>query len=273
MRAIVLVSLLSLSCSPPSLITDAKKAELLRSLQRELARSVDSEKSAVLATTDEESERFANESRQASAQVEELRKQLRPLVTDDERQRLDAFDAAWEKVAAVDAKLLPLATANTNLKAARLSSHEAAAALDAVLAAFSQAEAATKDPGRLRELSAASVAALRIQALHAPHIASAEDAEMTAMEARMHELEQQVEHALTPPPKGTPAEVQALASAAQPWAEYRKLTEKIISLSRENTNVYSYAISIHEKRDASTACDAALRALIEHVHRAPQPSR
>jgi hypothetical protein len=273
MRSIVVAScaLVMSSCSqPPALITDARKAELLRSLKGELDRSVETEKSAVLATTDEESARFAQESRQASEQVDRLRQELRPILIGEERTRLDTFEAAWAKVVAIDAKLLPLATANTNLKAARLAANEAAALLDVVLGALASAEAVTKDPVRLRELSAASVAALRIQVIHPPHIASAEDAQMTALEARAHEFELKVDQVLAKP---AGVETQALSAASQPWADYKRATETIFTLSRQNTNVFSYAISVHEKRDASLACDAALQALITHVHRGPTPTR
>ena len=229
----------------------------------------------MLATSDEDSERFATQSRKAAEQVDRLRVELRGLLTSDEKGALDAFDAAWAKVGQVDARLLPLATANTNLKAAKLSANEAATALDVVLGALDAAQALSKDPARLRELSAASVAALRVQALHSPHIDSPDDAEMTALEAKAHALEQQVDLVLAPgPARKTPAaETQALAPALQAWADYQALTEKIFVLSRQNTNVLSFAISIHEKSEATVACQAALQALAAQLHRGPTATR
>ena len=83
MRIVTIVAsvLLAVSCAPPALITDARKGEILLSLQRELARSVEGEKSAVLATSDEDSERFAAQSRKAAEQVDQLRVELRGLLT------------------------------------------------------------------------------------------------------------------------------------------------------------------------------------------------
>lgn len=269
MRTIVLLvlALFTASCSqPPAMITRARKAELLRGMERELTDSVNAEKHAVLSTTDETSERFAAESRQASAQLDLLRKELRTLVNTEEGEKLDAFDQAWAQLLAVDAKLLPLATANSNLKAARLSAHDAAAKLEVVLAALHSAEAATKDPARLRVLSAAAVAALRIQALHATHIASAEVEEMDALEARVKELQAQVGAVLAKP--GEPLE-----AAQQAWVDYQRLTDTIFALSRANTNVLSYALSVNEKRAASGACEVALRALIDQVHDVPRATR
>jgi hypothetical protein len=268
--------LLAAACSPPRpALAPLHKAELAAALQREFARSVEAEKSAVLATTDEESERFAAESRRASGEVDRIRGALRASATPEEKERLDAFDAAWAKVAAVDAQILPLAVANTNLKAARLSAGEATKALDTVLAGLAQLEAATSDPARLRELSAASVAALRVQALHAPHIASADAAEMTGQEARARELEEVVDRLLAsygkrPPPMSAAV---AFAAALPAWADYQATTAKVFELSRANTNVRSFALSIREKVDASRACDAALAALVAQIHDAPNPTR
>lgn len=255
---IVALALVFAACSqPPALVTDARKLQLVTELQTELSRSLDREKAAVLASTDEESARFVSESRAASARVNALCKDLRPLATSAEVERLDAFEKAWARVEAVDTELLPLAAGNTNLKAARLSTHEAAAALDEVLTALLAAEAAAKDPVRLRQLSAAAVAALRIQTLHAPHIASADDAEMTAIEARVVQLEEQVDP--------------VLSSAA--WTRYKELTQKIFALSRENTNVRSFELSVHEKRDASRVAEEALQLLVKQVHDLPRATR
>src|SRR5678815_1535190 len=53
----------------PALLRQTKKAGLVNNIQHELLESVDAEKSAVLATTDEESKAFADESRQSAAKI------------------------------------------------------------------------------------------------------------------------------------------------------------------------------------------------------------
>lgn len=257
MRIAVTLLVVSACSQQPAIVTDARKAQLVTELQTEFGRSVDGEKAAVLASTDEESERFASESRAASARVNALREDLRGLATPGELEKLEAFDRAWAQVEAVDARLLPLATANTNLKAARLSKTEATAALDRVLSELLAAQAATKDLAKLRQLSSASVAVLRIQTIHGPHIASSEDAEMTTLEARITELEQQVDQVVT----------------SEAWAQYKALTRKILALSRENTNVQSFDLSVHQKREASRAAEAALQVLVKKVHDLPRATR
>ena len=68
MHRALLSTLTFLACSqPPALVQDARKLELARTVQREMAASVEFEKSAVLAFTDEESGAFASMSAAASA--------------------------------------------------------------------------------------------------------------------------------------------------------------------------------------------------------------
>jgi hypothetical protein len=253
----------------PAAVLRARKAEVVLALGQAFSRSVEAEKSAVLATTDEESARFAGRSRQASAEVERLIAELGTLVRQEarsgEKELLAAFTGAWGKVAAIDATLLPLAEANTNLKATHLSSHQAADELARVVALLQAQQALTTDPARLRALSGALVAALTIQTLHAPHIASALDPEMGTLEARAATLEKVVEGVLAGLPSGP---VRAEAQAA--WGAYRADTAEVFRLSRENTNVRSFALSIHEKSDATAACAGALQALATAVN-APGP--
>jgi hypothetical protein len=274
MTVLVLVTMGGVACDrEPALLRQAREAEVVVSLSRAFQKSVEAEKSAVLATTDDESERFASESRQAAAEVERLQKELQVLIGGDgrqaERDRLQAFGAAWAKVAAIDARLLPLAVANTNLKAAHRSTHEAAAALERLETALAALEGESKDPARLRELSRAAVAALTIQTLHAPHIASPSDPEMTALEARIQGLQLTVDRVLAVDSGGARRD-----EALQAWRDYQAHTAEVLRLSRENTNVLSFSISVHEKRDASTAADAALQALVTEVQSAgPRPTR
>jgi hypothetical protein len=275
MASLAVFALVSVAChEAPALVRQGKKVALTGELSRTFSKSVEAEKSAVLATTDEESERFAAESKSAAQEVNRLLGELSALITEDarprEKERLDAFSAAWGKVAAIDARLLPLAVANTNLKAAHLSTHQGAMALERLLAAVNAMEEGSKDPKRIRELARAQMAALTIQTLHAPHIASPDDAEMTALEARIHALEGTVEGAIASAGDRVPQAKDARAA----WEEYRDNTAEILRLSRENTNVLSFSISVHEKREASVAAEVALQSLVNEVQNdGPRPTR
>jgi hypothetical protein len=89
---------------------------------------------------------------------------------------------------------------------------------------------------------------------------------MTALEGRIAALEAVVDATLAAEP--------AASDLRAAWAAYRAATVEVVRLSRENTNVRSFALSVHEKRDASQACEAALQALVTEVQTAgPQPTR
>ncbi len=265
--AAVLASCLVACQAPPALVAEQRARVAVTALQGAFAKSVDAEKSAVLATTDEESEAFAAESRKAAADVEHWRTELRLTLTETVAlEKLTAFDATWSKVAALDAQILPLAVANTNLKAARLSAQGAAAATDRLVDALTALAAKTTDARAIRDLDAAAVAALRLHSLEAPHIAASEDAVMTQLEARMHELESLVTAGLA---KERQREARKpapeLEVADRAWAELVDLNAQVLRLSRQNSNVVSFELSTHAKRQATVACQAALEQLAAHL--------
>ena len=260
----------------PALLRQMKKVGLVNNIQHELLESVDAEKSAVLATTDEESKKFAEESQQSSAKINELRANLAELIeidpVRDEREKLGAFDATWKELQAIDDRLLKLAVANTNLKAARLLAHEGFATLDRFIAAADTMMASTDDVASVRALSAASTAFARIQSLLFAHIPEKSDAEMTALEARIRTLGETVDAQLKAGTASLPASA-AKADAAQAWADYQRTEAEVIRLSRENSNVISFDVSTHEKRTATQACLDALAALRDSVQGGPHATR
>lgn len=279
MRTTLLIPVLSLlACSaPPPAVAAANKVELIGGMQRDLLGAMEAEKSAVLAITDEESIAFADESRRADHEVERARLSLRQLVElsarPSELAALERFEAAWRDLVAIDERLLTLAVANTNLKASRLASGEAAVAVNQLVDALAALEAVATEPKLLRSLSGASVAALRIQALLTPHIASPSNTEMTHLEDQMHALAAIVERALAEARQSPPAAQARAAEAWEAWARYQHLDAEIIRLSRLNTNVLSFDLSVHEKRQAMIAAQNALAALLDAVKTVPRPTR
>jgi len=260
----------------PALLRQMKKVGLVNDIQHELLESVDAEKSAVLATTDEESKAFADESRESSAKIDELRAKLAELIdvdpVRDERGKLAVFDATWKELQGIDDRLLKLAVANTNLKAARLLAHEGFATLDRFIAAADTMMASTDDVASVRALSAASTAFARIQSLLFAHIPEKSDAEMTALEARIRTLGETVGAQLKAGSASLPASA-AKADAAQAWADYQRTEAEVIRLSRENSNVISFDVSTHEKRTATQACLDALAGLRDSIQGGPHATR
>lgn len=264
------------SCAKePALLRQVGKLDLVNKIEHQLLTSVEAEKSAVLAITDEESIEFASQSKRSVEKIDRLRSDLSELITADARREevetLDAFTAKWVELKEIDARLLELAVANSNLKAAHIAAREGAAALDRFLASIDAVTRSSSDVAILRSLTTAATSAARIHSLLLAHIPEAADAEMTALEARMRRLGTTIDTALRE--TGGLVSATAASEAAQAWAEYQRIMAEVIRLSRLNTNVISFDVSVHEKRTATRACLDALAALRTAIESGPHATR
>ena len=258
----------------------ARRVEVVGRMQVDLALSSEAEKSAVLAVTDPDSQTFADQARADSAKVEHERGELEALLaagaTQDERESLGRFTAAFAEVQRIDGDLLKLAVKNTNVKAYGLAFGPAATALDEMNAALSRlvAHASANPDSEARTTTAlafgAQVGALRIQTLLPRHIAEESDPKMDELEASMAADDAQVRKDLD----GLAAvprlhDDRDLAVASARYADYSQLRRQILPLSRENTNVRSLSISLNQKRSAMLVCQSALGALQQAVQQEP----
>jgi hypothetical protein len=272
----VIVAVASCS-SEPAMVRQMRKVRLITAIRQALLESVEAEKSAVLATTDEESKSLAQEAQHSAATINQSRGELRGLIVADGRhveiEKLDAFDAAWAEVERVDQRLLPLAVANTNLKAARLSASKGATDLDHFVDTLEGMARSATATDTLHALSGAAIAALRIQPLAFVHIPSADDAEMTRLEERMHALGEEVDRDLAGLRESGQVPPDQLAAAMQAWEDYQRVLKEVLRLSRENTNIISFDVSVHEKRLVTKECLATLSALLEAVDVGPKGVR
>lgn len=269
----VIVAGILASCrSEPALLRHLEELRLIDGIEQRVLESVEAEKSAVLAITDAESVEYARQSRQSAGEIDRLQLRLAELIHEDARagevEKLAAFAATWSDLKQIDARLLDLAVANTNLKATRLSLDEGSRALDRFIVAIDALDRTSKDIAAIRSLANAAVAATRIQALLFAHIPERSDAEMTALEDRMHALAATVDEALRAADGGG-----GTADARAAWTDYQRIMVEVIRLSRLNTNVISFDVSVHEKRAATRACLDALGALRSAVEAGPTPTR
>jgi hypothetical protein len=263
-----------------ALASQASRADLVRQMQFSLASASEAEKSAVLAITDEDSRQFADQARAATVEVERERKELDKSLasggTQNERDLLAQFSGAFQHLKQVDEEVLALAVKNTNLKAYDLAFGPAADALaemDATLSRIADRNAGSPDGRKVMALaSGARVAALRIQALLAPHIAEESDEKMDRLEARMTSEESQVRKALDglAALQGMRGEA-GLAIARATFERYGEIKARILALSRENTNVRSLALSLNQKRKALILCLEPLGALQQAIADEPAP--
>jgi hypothetical protein len=241
-----------------------------------LLASAEAEKSAVMADTDETSQAFSDQAQRASEAVDAARQELgRLLESRNTRKELDLFHAfsdCWQKFQEVDRQILPLAVQNTNLKAMRLSFGPADHALKDMEAALHHLmDDATTTPNALRITrlcDEALTAALNIYVLQAPHIAETSDIKMDAIEARMRTLDEEVNRALNQLQAliADGADKTLLDAATASYHLFQKTHTEIIELSRQNSNIRSFEVSLGVKRKVTAQCSEDLSALQEAIH-------
>lgn len=241
----------------------ATRLDRVEGMRAALLASSDAEKSAVMATTDEASQSFAEQSRAASGVVEAKRNELAKLLeaggTAAERDLLARFSQAFAECQRIDRELLELSVKNTNLKAYDLTFGPAAEALarqDGALSRILDDLAVSAEPKAregMRLAAGAQSGAWRIQALLPPHIFEESDPRMTELEGRMAEEDRGVRQDLaglvTLMGSGNPQ----LATAQAEYARFTELKARILELSRQNTNVRTLILSLNQKRQAVRA--------------------
>jgi hypothetical protein len=259
--------LLGSCATPPALIRSLEELQLIQEIEAAFGRSVDAEKSTVLAQTGEESSAFAGESTAAASEVDRDLAKLRELIDVDDvprqLQKLEAVEKAWAELREVDAGLLAVAVTDTNRKATQLSSGEALRTVDRVVDALASLAKDRGDPDQV--LSAASVSALRIQTLQPLHIASADVAEMDALEAQMRAASDGVDRVFVEIQTAPGGSAGAVRAAAGDWAEYKRMVAEVIRLSRENSDVRSFQLSLGVKRQVTARFRSALAALAAEI--------
>jgi hypothetical protein len=252
----------------------SKKLEILSRMRIDLLKSVEAEKSAVMADTDEASQAFAQQAQKATGLVEQGRREVRGLMEQDhsaeEWKLLQEFDDAWSEFLKTDRVILAFAVQNTNLKAARLSFGPGGEAMNRLEAALTRL---TSNPTGIREGPAQHgkicrilTAGWKVLYLQAPHIAAAEDNRMNEIEAAIRRLQDEMVASFAALKSRLPQERQSdLREAEAAFKELQTVTAQVIGLSRQNTNIKSFELSLGRKRKISARCDEVLAALQEAV--------
>jgi hypothetical protein len=159
---------------------------------------------------------------------------------------------------------------NTNLKALRLSFVPAAEAIGSMQEALNHLmdmASSSSDAVHITRLAAKAImGALNIYMLQAPHIAESTVTRMDEMEAIMQSLDAQVTDALQSlqaliDEPGKPF----LAAARASYKDFQSINAAIVELSRQNSNIRSYALSLGQKRKTTAQCQDMLAALQETV--------
>jgi len=255
------------------LISKARRADLVSRIQLALASASEAEKNALMASADD-SKAFAEQARTATARAQlafqDLEAMMRSGGTQGERNLLGQFGQAFAEFRRLNGELLTLAVKDTNRRAYSLAFGPATDAVEQMRAALSRILAASAGSPKAATITLlalrAQTGALRAQTLLAPHIAEESDEKMDELEAAMSREDAQVEDALAGlaalPALSRNAE---LAAARASYARFRKTKAEILALSRENTNVRSFALSLHQERKVVLLCQDALSALKQAI--------
>jgi len=252
----------------------ASRVDLVSRMQVALASSSEAEKSAVLATTDEDSRALAGRALAALAEVGRAREELVPLLARDdferERALLARFSEDFARLQRLEEEILGLAVQNTNVKAYALAYGPAADSAREMESALSRLQERHARPPEAQAVflhaSRARIALLHLQVLLPPHIAEESNEKMDRLEAAMtaevRQARQELERlAALPALSGDPM----LAEARAHFATFLELEARILALSRQNTNVASLALSLDKQRKAMGVCVEALNALMQTV--------
>ena len=244
------------------------RTEQLAHLRVALSAASEAEKCAVMATSDEESRKFADQSRAASATAAQARDALGALLagngTDEQRKILVKISEALSQCRKIDDGLLALAVENSNLKANDLAfgpAVEAATTVDDALTNIMKkgADGSTANARQLMFRAAdARDGVLRTLSMLAPHIAEQSDAKMDELDAKIAAQDQQVDGDLKALESLLGRRNRDLETATAQFGVFLELKERIIALSRQNTNVRSLLTSINEKSAAVQACQRAM---------------
>ena len=163
-----------------------------------------------------------------------------------------------------EAEMVITRTTEEMLRLVPETSREAATAFRAALETAVRSTAG-KDACRHDALAARALGAMReIQILYAPHIAEAEDAAMTQMEAEMSADETTARQMVGELQGGlAPGAASSIAAAIAALDRFMTIHTEIITLSRRNSEVRSLALSLGHKRTITAQCEDRLRALEE----------
>jgi len=244
-----------------------KKNEILSQMRVQLLTSLELEKDAVMAQTDEESQQFADQSRAAAEEVGHNLQLLRALTAasplQDEKKLVVEFDTCWTELRKLDQVILALAVQNTNLKAASLSREKGTATMqqfEEVLDTLPALYAGKPNEAQVvRYVGSAIIAGLKIFNLHCSHIAEASDANMDQIEQQMKTEEAEAAKSLDALGAIVEKEHQTAVMQAQTaFADFMKVTGEVINLSRQNSNVKSLELSLGRKRRVAAQCDEIL---------------
>jgi methyl-accepting chemotaxis protein len=264
----------------------AKGLQTIAEMRVDLIDAIRYEKNAVLSTSDEDSKKFADLSRQASERVDTRRDELLKLVEahPEDRALADEFLRNWDEFKKLEKEILRLAVLNTNAKAEKLLSGrlaerigEVAGILETIGRQVDKEMArpdVTEDAARLAalykkgRLAGGILTDLReLPSDLATHIVASSDKEMDRLDTTIKDLLARVRSALGElRSAANDRERLELERAAKALPEIEEVVKQIQGLSHENSIIKASELSLGPARQASLVGDAALVKLRENFN-------
>jgi hypothetical protein len=278
LAALVFVVLRNQESASQQVVDKTKRIEVVTRMRAGLAAASEAEKSAVLATTDQDSQTYADQARERATAVERDRVELERLLqksgSNEEKVSLAEFSKSFIALQEVDAQVLELAVKNTNLKAWAMAFGPAAETMkdfDGALSRLIAQSANSSAPNAKKVMllaSGAQAAAFRINVLVPPHIAEETDPKMDQFEAAMSKEDDVVRKDLKDLAALLPSSDEVTKANAS-YTKFGDLRRQILKLSRENTNVRSLSMSLNQKRKLMLLCESALASLEQMIKAEP----
>ena len=136
------------------------------------------------------------------------------------------------------------------------------------LAAKQEAEPNPASLERLRSIDNVRLSSLRIQVYLLPHIAEPSDEKMDELEQAIAVEDESIQKGIESlaASLNAPVEIEKIKTL---YSEFQAIKTQILSLSRENSDIRSVAISLNEKRKAILACQDALANLENAIRAEP----
>ncbi|MDD5321066.1 MAG: MCP four helix bundle domain-containing protein [Methylococcales bacterium] len=250
------------------------KVDLLTTMRIHLLEAIEAEKNAVLAITDEASEDFAAQARQAADDVESSRKKIELIIHQEklprETEMINEFNTCWSHYRKLDGTILDLAIQNTNLKAQKISATQCAQELEYFEESLNRLIHRNTHGSQCNKAVMLSyealTASLKVFALHNPHIEEADDQEMDKIEQSIKSYDESARKALGSLRSiADPSDNEALKNAETAYERFMNLTGEVLKLSRMNTNIKSADLSLGKLRLISSQCREILANLQETV--------
>jgi len=249
---------------------ESQKLALLADMRVNLVRSAEKERSAVLATSDQQSAGFAGESKAAAREVSRDLKTLDSIIaksgSEKEKSLAAKFGESWKTLSAIDAGLLESAMQNTNAKALDLSDTMGEELMRKIDGNLDKLTARVKPEWRQAQMQkiaeSAKLAIRNLMIFQTHHVNAADEAAKKSIEKKMQAEKKGIDAALAKLDKMTGKKSRPyIREAKTEFSEFMRLNAEIVRLSTLDTNRKSAALSLGEKRKAEAECDRTLEAL------------